>query len=313
VVDFQELVGSPLGPDGKPKPIAASDFWSGLVKQFPELEKSPDREAIKLAADAIVTSYLALSFGFGLVPVEGFMGAFAFGNSISHIMQPLIDRRIVRPVDAALRTVFREDAPNARMLIQMMQEGVLTSDQLAEAISDTEVSDKYLPLLDAYTRAKQNEKAIGYEAQMADALAAHYVQPYELLVGRAESELTRLGSEVQSLATEVASIEDNAAIRQLSFYHSKLQAATLSLEEATDDKAVAKYANQVQVLVRKTLALFPLGPPRLYEVSGTDPQGNAFTTQLSVSQDSSVEDALQDLAEKGFAIASVRELSQGGA
>src|SRR5712692_5084346 len=189
MVDVVELAGAP----GRfPKDVKSVDWLDILKGNFKGLDLASTREEIRKAAGALTVGYFGLMTVLALIPIEGEFAAIAVGRTIAETLGPVVKRTIADPMDAVLRQAFRVDAPNARVLIQMMQEGVITTDQLAEFIGDTEVSDKYLPLLEAYTRSKQNEKAIALEAQMAEALVSKYTMGFDLLVNRAETELVKV-------------------------------------------------------------------------------------------------------------------------
>jgi hypothetical protein len=249
VVDVKELAGAP----GRfPSTNKAPDFWAELMKPLTDLENTTDREAIRRAADLVTIAYIGAGIALALVPVEGQFAAFAVGKSISDVMSPVLKRTLIDPIDAVLRQAFRTEAPSPRILLQLMAEGTITSEQLSDFIGDTEIADKYIPLLEAFTRTKQNEKAIGYEAQMATALAAHYTLPFDLLVARAEGALSKYTAQIEALDAEVQSIQDDDELRALNFFYSKLATATVNLETATTDANIAKYSNQVRVLIRRT-------------------------------------------------------------
>lgn len=252
-IDFEELAAPPTPPNLKPPSVQGSDFWNQLLGIFPNLASATSSSGLEEAAGILVAAYVALLVGIALVPIEGEFAAFALGETIHQAVAPLIDAMVASPTKRVLQQFIRYGAPNPRIVLEMMSEGVASESLVNEAFIDDDVRDEYIPVMKAYAAQKNREKAL----QLADQAGTEYNTLQTLT---ATSHVTRLESEVNAAESAIlAALVDSAilpttdVVSQLSRYANRIESAVLNLESATTDAAAARARASILFTMKRSV------------------------------------------------------------
>lgn len=187
------MPGAPGGAYGSYTGTSKRDaLVDSLVNAFGDLEPTADREATKLAVDGILAAYFGAGSIISLVDIGADLFDFSIGTSLSQLINPLLKRRIINPLEDVLRTTFRTDSPNARIVLAMLEDGVITPEVFESMLIDNEVKDAYLPLMRDYADKKIAGRLLQEADRAAKAEVDLYASQHTLAINRAESEVTAL-------------------------------------------------------------------------------------------------------------------------
>jgi|SRR2546427_4013392 len=231
-------------------PAKRSDLVDSLVKAFSGFEPTADREAIKLAVDAVLVLYFGAGSIISIADIGADLFDFSVGTSLAELIRPLITRRIILPTEDVLKKVFRFRAPNARLVVSMLEAGELDEQQVDAMLIDDEVKDDYLPLVKAFALGRAKQAKVKILDQVNEQLVAKAQVAGALQISRSEALITKLEADLDALEVEITTIREQRAIGAMEKQATRIETLANTVEFG-EGAAAAKALTSLQAILSR--------------------------------------------------------------
>ncbi len=136
------------------KPAGIVDQSNSLLGNYSSKLTLATAESRAAASSVVqtVTAMVGAAIAVSLIPFQSNFGSVLAGNALHSLIKPMIERGISKPIDEGLRQYLRYEGLNPRILLKVMEAGLVTESDLVESAILNDLKDGEIAKLTAYAR-----------------------------------------------------------------------------------------------------------------------------------------------------------------